>query len=348
MYNETELRNKASKANLNLILIFCIIYTLHIIAGLLLYQMNDTFILHGTILLCVYTFLAFASIFLYKTHREKTFYLNSLFVLFYISTIINTYIRIRYHNASFEFVFSGIIILLILTSKLYIKNSISIPLYLIITANGLLITFSSDNHELYFIVLLFIALISTVTTHFRYQGLIKEVTNEATLKELKEMLDHLSNKDLLTNLYNNHFIHEKLNDEIERIKRYPSPLTIIMIDIDGFSKVNEKHGQVFGDEVLSTIGNILYKSCRTTDIIGRYSGEEFIIILPNTNLDESIIIAERIKVIINNNDFGYDEKITVSIGIKALEDENTKKLLKTCEQYIASAKAQGVNNLFYQ
>lgn len=347
MYKENELRIKASTANLNLILIFCIIYTLHIIAGLLMYPMNRTFILHGTVLLSVYTFLAFTSIFLYKTHRGKSLYFNLLFVVFYASTIINTFICVYNRYASFEYTFSSIVILMILTSKLYLTNRISIPLYLIILSNGLMMTLTDKNHEMYFIILLFIMLISVVTTHYRYQSLIKEVANEATLKELKEMLGHLSNKDLLTNLYNNHYIHKKLDEEIERIKRYPSPLTIIMIDIDGFSRVNEKHGQTFGDDVLSIIGNILYKSCRTTDIIGRYSGEEFIIILPNTDLDEAIIIAERIKVIINNNDFGYDEKITLSIGIKPSEGENTKSFIKTCEQYVAYAKQNGPNNLFY-
>ncbi len=128
----------------------------------------------------------------------------------------------------------------------------------------------------------------------------------------------LSMIDSLTKMLNHKALKEQLKNEIERCKRYHTKLTYLMIDIDKFKSVNDEHGHLFGDYVLQKISEIIKASVRKIDIIGRYGGEEFGVILVNTDRETSIKTAERIRSNIENFPFKYKDitkNITISIGI---------------------------------
>ena len=115
-------------------------------------------------------------------------------------------------------------------------------------------------------------LISKLYSNFRYQRLLIE--NEEKEKKLKE----LSVKDGLTGLYNHKYMYEQIMIAIKRYNRHKKPLSIIMIDLDNFKSINDEHGHVIGDEVLRHISNILERNTRDGELVGRYGGEEFIIL----------------------------------------------------------------------
>jgi diguanylate cyclase (GGDEF)-like protein len=108
-------------------------------------------------------------------------------------------------------------------------------------------------------------------------------------------LKHVSDTDSLTGLYNHRFMMDKLEQELKRAARYDRPLGVIMLDIDDFKSLNDGYGHLFGDLVLKKTALALTSACRTTDFIGRYGGDEFIAVLPETGGEDVDIVAERAK-----------------------------------------------------
>ncbi|MBD3348125.1 MAG: diguanylate cyclase, partial [Candidatus Eisenbacteria bacterium] len=104
-----------------------------------------------------------------------------------------------------------------------------------------------------------------------------------------------SERDGLTKLYNRRYFDERLEREIERARRYGRKLTCVMMDIDGFSELNERHGHRAGDRMLSGLGDILLSGTRCSDIIARYGGQEFALLLPETGGNDARTMAERIR-----------------------------------------------------
>jgi diguanylate cyclase (GGDEF)-like protein len=133
-----------------------------------------------------------------------------------------------------------------------------------------------------------------------------------------KIVKDLSMIDGLTKIFNHKALKDQLINEIERCKRYETNLTYLMIDIDKFKRVNDENGHLFGDYVLRKISQIIKASVRKIDIVGRYGGEEFGVILINTDKATSITTAERIRSNIENFAFEFDgktEKVTISIGL---------------------------------
>ena len=158
------------------------------------------------------------------------------------------------------------------------------------------------------------------------------------------LLEELSITDSLTGLYNHSHSIERLHQETANAKRYETPLTMMMLDIDLFKAVNDTYGHVAGDEVLKGVADIIGSNVREGDIAGRYGGEEFILVLPNTPLDGGLAIAERIRRRVEENKWPIEElKITLSGGIKSLENENPTELIIRADSNLYAAKEQGRN-----
>lgn len=180
----------------------------------------------------------------------------------------------------------------------------------------------------------------------------KLYSNSRVLMLIKEnevkniILQELAIKDGLTNLYNHKHIHEMLDLNIKLSKRYCRPLSVIMFDIDNFKMVNDTFGHQFGDEVLSQVAQIIKKTARNTDIIGRYGGEEFIVILPETDDREALILAERIRKEIQNNKFRNDVSITISGGVSLLE-EDSEQVIYDADKLLYKSKHTGKNKIEY-
>ena len=164
-------------------------------------------------------------------------------------------------------------------------------------------------------------------------------------------LSELANHDSLTNLWNRRVILVRLNQELARAQREKSPLGLILLDIDHFKRINDTLGHSRGDEVLRQVAQRLTEAVRPYDSVGRYGGEEFLIVVPNCNLHETFKVAERIrKAICAEAVASADGPIAVSasFGVSAMTAENNpdpKALMEAADRALYRAKAEGRNRV---
>ena len=194
-----------------------------------------------------------------------------------------------------------------------------------------------------------------VTTPIDEKELNLRVKNLLKIKELRETIDQVSTTDALTGLHNRKYLHERLEAEISRSKRYDTKLSCLLLDIDFFKVVNDMYGYDWGDVLLKKIAEMLKSFIRKEDILTRYGDEEFIVILPNTPEENAFIFAERFRREIEKMEFipaGEEERhpITISGGISSYpflqnveEDANT--LIRYAEHALYNAKKRGKNKI---
>ena len=160
----------------------------------------------------------------------------------------------------------------------------------------------------------------------------------------KAIASKISDIDQLTNIYTRRYTLDRLFEEFERSKRYGESLSMAMIDIDDFKRVNDTYGHDVGDEVLRKISDTLKDSVRKIDIVGRYGGEEFLIIFPHTNLDQSMKSCARILK--NVREFYRWMRLTLSIGVvEASSCNNVDDFLKCSDLALYQAKFGGKNRI---
>jgi len=136
------------------------------------------------------------------------------------------------------------------------------------------------------------------------------------------LLSEVSARDSLTGLYNRWYVMEKIESEMNRSLRHGSPVTVLMMDIDHFKRVNDTWGHAVGDMVLQSVGRVLRDSCRVYDVPGRYGGEEFCVVLPETTMGNSPAVAERIRLRLESSTVpveGTNVHVTASIGIAGVD-----------------------------
>ena len=180
-------------------------------------------------------------------------------------------------------------------------------------------------------------------------GFFHDLTNQ---KALEEKLHILSITDGLTDLFNQRHFHACLADEIDRVVRYNSPLSLICFDLDNFKDCNDRLGHLEGDNVLRRIGNLLKVITRHSDKSFRYGGDEFFVLLPETGLKQAIITAEKIRQIFNDSwpyeisGTGALSRVTLSMGVVQREDETSGvALIKRADVAMYNAKNQGGNRV---
>ncbi|RXJ84672.1 YfiR/HmsC family protein [Arcobacter cloacae] len=161
-----------------------------------------------------------------------------------------------------------------------------------------------------------------------------------------KLLKNLSQIDTLSGLYNRRFMNKKLEEEILKYKRYKTPFSILLLDVDFFKKINDSYGHDKGDFVIKKISTLIQQNSRDTDISARWGGEEFLILVPNSNLEGAVILANNLKQIIEKTDFTTKEKITVSVGVSTFnENLNQEELLKLADNALYKAKNSGRNKV---
>ena len=203
-----------------------------------------------------------------------------------------------------------------------------------------------------------IALIITVMqigydAHKQYKRYIKVLMLNSfmnnKLNANNQVLNQHANVDELTGLNNRRFILEDYYSKVSSAKRYQLPLSILLIDIDYFKKVNDQFGHPIGDEVLMSVAVDLANGLRESDLIGRYGGEEFLALLPMANLDEAQIIAERLRSQVANSlvfQKKYGFGVTVSIGLAELSlNETELELIARVDKALYAAKNNGRNRV---
>ncbi|NTV50451.1 MAG: GGDEF domain-containing protein [Geobacteraceae bacterium] len=174
--------------------------------------------------------------------------------------------------------------------------------------------------------------------------IVQDVTELATYEQ---KLVEMNTKDVLTGIYNRRFLESRLQEEFERHRRHSHPLSLIMIDIDFFKKVNDNYGHQCGDAVLQAVAGKTSSVIRKTDFVARYGGEEFCCLLPETSVTAAEIVAENIRTHIEQieNIFeGNTIKVTISLGISGLMDKDSPEtLLKRADDALYQAKHSGRN-----
>lgn len=177
----------------------------------------------------------------------------------------------------------------------------------------------------------------------------KELSVTLDNSRMHKKLNELSITDELTGLYNRRKLNEMLETEFQKAKRFNNALSILMLDIDHFKSVNDFYGHKVGDIILTKFGSLLNKNTRNIDTATRYGGEEFVIILPQTDFKSAIITAKKIKDIIQDTGFtSINREVTVSIGVASLPDETIKSaddLLKIADDFLYEAKDMGRNRV---
>ena len=175
------------------------------------------------------------------------------------------------------------------------------------------------------------------------------------IKDLREKLLQVSTTDELTGLHNRKYLHERLEQEISRAKRYGTKLSCLLFDLDFFKVVNDIYGYDWGDVLLRSIADKLKQLIRKEDILTRYGDEEFLLILPNTSEDNAFLFAERFRRDIEKMEFipaGEEERhpITISGGISTypcLEntEEDVNTIIRYAEHALYNAKKRGKNKI---
>lgn len=162
------------------------------------------------------------------------------------------------------------------------------------------------------------------------------------LSKYNKKLLYLSQTDILTKLYNRTKIDQELNIQMERAKRTQNDFAVLLLDIDFFKKVNDTFGHPVGDAVLIQLSTIAKQSIRSYDIIGRWGGEEFLVLCPESTLEEAHQVAQRIRKNIKNANFSTNTIHTISIGIAMMRQEDTPHtLISRADKALYRAKDEG-------
>ena len=163
-------------------------------------------------------------------------------------------------------------------------------------------------------------------------------------EKLTYKIKRLSEEDYLTKLNNRRKIHEVIENEIARSKRYNSTFGIILLDIDNFKVTNDKFGHNTGDQLLVQISDIIKKTIRESDIASRWGGEEFLVFCPHTNIDGAFSLAEKLRNNIEKNEFADVGYKTSSFGVAQIEHGDTvESLIQRADEALYSAKNSGKN-----
>ena len=176
----------------------------------------------------------------------------------------------------------------------------------------------------------------------RFDGLHREL--ESSNARLKEF----SFTDEVTGLYNRRFFATRLEDEVSRYSRFNQPLSVVMLDIDGFKAVNDELGHAAGDETLRIVGHILQTQSRNIDVISRYGGDEFAVLLVETGKDGALLYAERVRRQIAAAGFSHGRSITVSLGVACLPEDVgpvPEDIITAADWALYEAKRTGKNQV---
>ncbi|HET7705982.1 MAG TPA: diguanylate cyclase [Thermoanaerobaculia bacterium] len=171
------------------------------------------------------------------------------------------------------------------------------------------------------------------------------------LMETNRRLELLSITDGLTKLHNHRYFQDELARAFEESERYDRPLSLAMIDIDFFKKVNDTYGHAVGDEILKGVANLYRESVRATDLVARYGGEEFAVMMPETNLEDALTFAEKIRSLVESTPMETQAgplNITVSLGVASVPHSKIhtpKEVIVAADKALYRAKRNGRNQV---
>lgn len=191
-------------------------------------------------------------------------------------------------------------------------------------------------------------------------SVLASMLNRKQIEEIEEQKEHLRQnanqlqeaavRDTLTGLYNRRYMADIIQAEINRATRQRQPISLMMVDIDNFKDINDSYGHVFGDYILSTVAGIFSKSMRNFDLVCRYGGDEFVIMLPGSAMENTRERADVLRRLIQDYTFALDGQtaaVTISVGISEYPAcaQTEEDLLKAADRALYSAKRNGRNTV---
>jgi diguanylate cyclase (GGDEF)-like protein len=174
---------------------------------------------------------------------------------------------------------------------------------------------------------------------------------DAAYKELEvtnTRLKETSFRDEVTGLYNRRFFSLRLEEELSRFKRFNHPVTVVILDIDGFKSVNDEFGHAVGDETLRELAQILMKHSRGINVVSRFGGDEFAILLVETSKAGARLYADRIRQVVATFPFSHGKPVTASFGVASLPDDEVataEDLFRAADEALYAAKRAGKNQV---
>jgi diguanylate cyclase (GGDEF)-like protein len=174
---------------------------------------------------------------------------------------------------------------------------------------------------------------------------------DAAYKELESTnsrLKEFSFKDDVTGLYNRRFFSIRLEEEISRYRRFNHPVSVVLLDLDGFKEVNDRMGHAAGDETLRDIAQILLKHSRGINVISRYGGDEFAVLLVETPKAGARLYADRIRQVVSTYPFGHGVRVTASFGVSSLPEDmatSPEDIVRSADDALYGAKRAGKNKV---
>lgn len=205
----------------------------------------------------------------------------------------------------------------------------------------------------YLPVLLFSLFISWSTTLDRRRAFLRALLDRMTREDLSavnDKLQALAHIDPLTGIGNRRDFEMRAQRELARAQRYQRPLSLLSLDVDHFKRINDTHGHAVGDEVLRALARVANQELRENDLLARFGGEEFVALLPDTTLDEALVVAERMRGALGaccvlSGEAGI--RFTVSVGVAQLADGSSEltSLLKAADKALYQAKQKGRNQV---
>ena len=189
-----------------------------------------------------------------------------------------------------------------------------------------------------------------VTKSIPFSVVLARIQTQVTLRQLAARVEALAVRDPLTGLYNRRGFYQLAEKEEQRVRRYGGTLQAIMIDMDHFKKINDTHGHNAGDQVLAVTSRYCQQQLRTADLIGRWGGEEYAILLPGIDLAGAAKTAERLRDGVANALIDGDDgaiKVTLSAGVASLDEtcKNLEALLNHADRAMYDAKRDGRNRV---
>jgi diguanylate cyclase (GGDEF)-like protein len=174
---------------------------------------------------------------------------------------------------------------------------------------------------------------------------------DAAYKELESTnarLKETSFKDEVTGLYNRRFFSLRLEEELSRYRRFNHPVSVVLLDLDGFKAVNDEFGHTVGDETLREVAQILMKHSRGINVVSRYGGDEFAVLLVETSKAGARLYADRIREVVAKHPFPHGKVVTASFGVASLPDDETgtaEDLFRASDEALYAAKRAGKNQV---